>query len=229
MATSTTTHVIASNRPWTHDLSKSLARQSIANFVTINGSNQLTFEKINALSPRYIFFPHWSHKIPSIIYDNFECVIFHMTDLPYGRGGSPLQNLIVRGHSETVVSALRCIDELDAGPVYLKRPLSLCGTAEEIFLRASDVIEEMIIEIIQSNPEPIPQQGEATYFQRRQLEDGDLCQAQGIEEIYDFIRMLDAEGYPPAFVDVGNFRMEFRRPTRRTDGIHADVIIRKRE
>ena len=44
-----------------------------------------------------------------------------MTDLPYGRGGSPLQNLIINGHKETMMSALRCVQELDAGPIYLKK------------------------------------------------------------------------------------------------------------
>jgi len=37
-----------------------------------------------------------------------------MTDVPYGRGGSPLQNLIVRGHTETKLTALRCVRDLDA-------------------------------------------------------------------------------------------------------------------
>ncbi len=36
------------------------------------------------LKPRYVFFPHWSHIIPQDIYENFECVIFHMTDFPFG-------------------------------------------------------------------------------------------------------------------------------------------------
>ena len=30
------------------------------------------------------------------IHENYKCIIFHMTDLPFGRGGSPLQNLISR-------------------------------------------------------------------------------------------------------------------------------------
>ena len=47
-----------------------------------------------------------------------------MTDLPYGRGGSPLQNLIVRGHKHTMISAIKCVKELDAGPIYLKKPLT---------------------------------------------------------------------------------------------------------
>ena len=48
-----------------------------------------------------------------------------MTDVPFGRGGSPLQNLISRGIYETKISAFRCVAEMDAGPVYPKRPFSL--------------------------------------------------------------------------------------------------------
>ena len=55
----------------------------------------LTPERLASLDPRYVFFLHWSWKIPAEIHTRFECVIFHMSDVPYGRGGSPLQNLIV--------------------------------------------------------------------------------------------------------------------------------------
>ncbi|MBL8995013.1 MAG: methionyl-tRNA formyltransferase, partial [Spirochaetia bacterium] len=102
----------------------------------------LTPEHLNEIDPSYIFFPHWSFIIPSSIYEKFECIVFHMTDLPYGRGGSPLQNLILRGHKKTMLSALRVIGELDSGPVYLKRELMLEGAAHEIFSRAAVIIRE---------------------------------------------------------------------------------------
>jgi methionyl-tRNA formyltransferase len=60
-----------------------------------------------------------------------------MTDIPYGRGGSPLQNLIARRRKKkTKLSALRMVEELDAGPVYTKTNISLMGRAEEIYLVA---------------------------------------------------------------------------------------------
>lgn len=148
-----------------------------------------------------------------------------MTDLPYGRGGSPLQNLIIRGHQETKVSALRCTDGIDAGPIYLKHPLSLLGSAEEIYIRANTVIQGMIIDMLQSAPIPIPQQGEATIFKRRTPEDSNLVDAQTLDELFDRIRMMDAEGYPPGFLDVGKFRLEFARASRKTDKLLADVTI----
>ena len=43
-----------------------------------------------------------------------------MTDLPFGRGGSPLQNLIVRGFEETMTSAIKVTKGIDTGDIYLK-------------------------------------------------------------------------------------------------------------
>ncbi len=174
---------------------------------------------------RYIFFPFWSYKIPPEIYEDHECVIFHMTDVPYGRGGSPLQNLIVRGHTETVVSAIRCTGEIDAGPVYMKRPMSLHGTAEEILLRAERVIADMIVSVLAGNPQPVPQEGIPVRFKRRTPEQGDIA-GLSLEQVYDHIRMLDGVGYTPAFIEAGGFRFGFTRASQRDGYIKADVEIR---
>jgi methionyl-tRNA formyltransferase len=187
--------------------------------------HELTHEALAPLAPRWVFFPHWSWKIPPDIHENFECVIFHMTDVPFGRGGSPLQNLIVRGFEATKLTALRCVEEMDAGPVYLQRDLSLLGTAEEILLRASAVIGGMIKEIALQRPAPVPQSGEPTIFKRRKPADGDLGKAGTLEEAHDLVRMLDADGYPRAFADIGPFRIEFSRSSLRRGEILADARI----
>ena len=223
------TYIIASDRPWNADMPRRLTDRCVGRFILANRREDLAAERLAGLAPRYVFFPHWSYRIPSAIYEAHECVIFHMTDLPYGRGGSPLQNLILRGHTETVVTALRCVEEMDAGPVYLKQSLSLFGTAEEIFLRAAEVMENMIAEIIETSPTPRPQEGEPVAFKRLGPEAGDLNQAKSLEAAFDRIRMLDAEGYPPAYIEAGGFRLEFRRPSRHADHLESDVTIKRIE
>lgn len=37
--------------------------------------------------------------------------------------------------------------------------------------------------------------------------------------------MLDAEGYPHAFLEIHGMRLELRRVCQRSDGLHADVRI----
>ena len=181
---------------------------------------------IDAIDPDYIFFPHWSWKIPSEIFDRHQSIIFHMTDLPYGRGGSPLQNLIRRGHTETKLSAVRCSAGFDEGPVYMKEQLSLLGTAEEIFLRAANLMEAMIVSIVDQRLQPVAQQGKPVIFRRLRPADGNLAETVNLGEAFDRIRMLDAAGYPPAFVDVGRFRIEFSRASLRLGSVMADATIR---
>lgn len=163
-------------------------------------------------NPRYIFFPHWSWKVPGKIFDEYECVCFHCADVPYGRGGSPVQNLIERGHHETKLTALRMVEELDAGPVYLKKPFPLEGNAQEIFERMSSEIYQLIREIVANEPVPVEQQGESVVFSRRTPSQSALPSKGSIAKLFDHIRMLDADSYPRAFLDHGEFRLTFRDP-----------------
>lgn len=197
-------------------------------FVRINRKEELNVGFLAEIDPQWIFFPHWSWVIPNAIHTQYKCVVFHMTDLPYGRGGSPLQNLIVRGHKTTKISALKCIVRLDAGPVYGKSPLTLDGTAEEILQRATGLIVDMIIDIIENDPVPIPQVGESLYFERRHPEDGNLSSLDNLEQVYDYIRMLDADSYPRAFIEVPHLRMEFSQASLTGDWVEAKVLIRRR-
>lgn len=194
-------------------------------FIFVKNKECLTFDSLRELKPKYIFFAHWSYKIPKEIYNNFECIVFHMTDLPFGRGGSPLQNLISRGIYETKISALRCVEDFDAGPIYLKRPFSLYGNAEEIYLRSSKVIAEMIKIIIENDLMPIEQIGEVTIFNRRKPDESNVNHLQSLEKVFDYIRMLDAEGYPSAFLETETLTLEFSRAALKKDHIIADVKI----
>jgi methionyl-tRNA formyltransferase len=223
--------VLATSRPWNEIMARRLTERTGQPFHLITRKEDLTPERLREIAPRYVFFPHWSYLIPEAIHESWECVIFHMTDLPYGRGGSPLQNLIQRGHRETMLTALRCVAELDAGPIYLKHPLCLEGSASEIFLRATGLIETMIETIIHEAPEPQPQQGEPVIFQRRQPADSDLTQApiQTLNDFFDFIRMLDAEGYPRAFLDLHGHRMELSRVQLEQDQLVGTFVLYRQD
>lgn len=220
------TYIILSEKSWNKSLVEKLAQKVTAHWFLIDQKQDFNVEKLAEINPDKIFIPHWSYIIPAEIYNAYECVVFHMTDLPYGRGGSPLQNLIAKGHQNTKVSALRVVKELDAGDIYLKKPLSLLGTAEEIFMRASDVMENMVVEIINQDLKPQAQEGEPTVFRRRKPMDSDIGELTQLEQIFDYIRMLDAEGYPHAYLETKHFRLEFSRASLKANqSIIADVRI----
>ena len=127
-----------------------------------------------------------------------------------------------------MLTALRCDEGMDTGPVYLKRPLTLDGTAEEILTRAAALMVEMIVTIVRTEPVPVPQRGDPTLFKRRRPEDGDMSGLDDLGKVYDYIRMLDGEGYPPAFIETDHFRFEFTRAVTNSAEVRADVrIVRK--
>jgi len=218
-------YVVVTTKPWNLSQYAARAPRWPGIWHLIEKPEDLTYEGLAAIAPRYVFFPHWSWKVSPEITRDFECVCFHMTDVPYGRGGSPLQNLIVRGHEKTVVSALRMTSEIDAGPVYMKSALSLDGSAQDIFERASATVFDMIESIATLNPQPSPQSGQPVIFKRRMPAESVLPQGGSLKSVYDHIRMLDAETYPKAFLTHGSFRIEFSRAARTRDGVEATVRI----
>jgi methionyl-tRNA formyltransferase len=224
--------VVATVRPWNIRRARALkARLGRSAAVTvIDKPAGLTRQRLERLRPDYVFFPHWSWIIPAEIYDNFECVVFHMTDLPFGRGGSPLQNLILRGLRRTKVSAIRVAKDLDAGPVYLKLPVTLRGSAQQIYERVSELVfDRMIPEILRRRPVPRHQKGCPVFFARRKPAESRLPEFKTLKDAYDFIRMLDAEGYPPAFAEAGALRTEFRNARLVKGGLKAEVLFRPGE
>lgn len=221
-------YLVAGSKPWSCRVFDEVISKYPGRWCFIGDYNQLTPDEVDSLRPHYIFFLHWSWKVPEEIVRKYECVCFHMTDVPYGRGGSPLQNLIIRGHKHTKLTALKMVEEFDAGPVYLKEDLCLeSGSAEEIYIRATYKSAEMIKSIISEKIAPVPQEGEPVIFQRRRLEDSLMPNIESLHGLYDFIRMLDAEGYPKAFIQSKGFRFEFSRAALYDGRIEASVIITK--
>lgn len=136
-----------------------------------------------------------------------------MTDLPFGRGGSPLQNLISRGIYKTKISAISVTNELDAGDVYYKEDLDISeGSADDILRHVSDIIfNVMLPKIVEENLKPKAQEGDVTVFVRRKPEQSEIPTGLPQRQVYDYIRMLDGEGYPPAYIQMDGKKVVFRK------------------
>lgn len=222
-----TRYVLASRTAWPIDEFLRRRAKLPGEWITVTDKVDLSGQFLDAFAPRYVFFPHWSSIVPKAILESHECVCFHMTDVPFGRGGSPLQNLICRGFKETKLTALRMTEQLDSGPVYHKRPLHLSGSADEIFRRAASTIMDVVEWMVANEPSPAAQSGEPTVFQRRRPEQSEIPLSGANELLYDHIRMLDAEGYPRAFAEVGDWRMEFTGASIDSEAVTAKVKFSK--
>jgi methionyl-tRNA formyltransferase len=204
------TCVILSEQTSNKDIFSNLSKtQKNINWILIDKREEFNLEYLRAIKTDVIFIPHWSYIIPNDIFENYECIVFHMTDLPFGRGGSPLQNLISRGIYSTKISALKVDKGIDTGDVYLKENLELDGAATDIFERANHIIQKMIISILQNKIKPVPQKGKVTIFKRRKPHQSNIIELETLQKVYDYIRMLDADGYPKAYLENKFLKFEF--------------------
>ena len=62
-------------------------------------------------------------------------------------------------------------------------------------------------------------------FKRRNPKQSQISRISSSSKLYDFIRMLDAEGYPKAFIENGAFRYEFSNAKRFNGHVTAQVTI----
>ena len=71
----------------------------------------------------------------------------------------------------------------------------------------------------------LPQKGKVVKFTRRKPEDGNLRNAESLDEVYNYIRMLDADEYPSAFVRIGDYKLEFSMASLKVGAVDASVKI----
>ena len=197
------------------------------NFYFINKKKNLNLKIIKAINPKIIFFPHWNWKINDNILNHCLCVGFHSTPLPYGRGGSPVQNMIVRGHKISTVCAIKLEKKLDGGPIFFKKNFRLDGTAEIIFDKIYKIILTMIFILIKKTPNAKKQIGKPYYFKRRRAEESNIGDLKSLNKVFDYIRMLDTniKNFPLAFISTPNLTIQFKHAKKHKDHITANAII----
>ena len=86
----------------------------------LSSPKKLTLNYVKKKNPKLIFFPDWSWIVPVDIISNYNCICFHESNLPKFRGGSPIQNQIIRGVETTKTTAFLMNTGLDEGLIVMK-------------------------------------------------------------------------------------------------------------
>ena len=155
-----------------------------------------------------IFFIGWSWILPKDIVEKYKCICLHPSPLPKYRGGSPIQNQVVRGESDSAVSFFRMTDKLDAGDIFWQKPFSLSGNLNDILLRIRNLAPLGIIDILNGDYTIIKQdETQKSYFSRRKPSDSKISlndiKTQTAKQLYDKIRCLQ-DPYPNAYIVCGD-------------------------
>ena len=191
----------------------------------LSSPKKLTISYLKRKKPEIIFFPDWSWIIPNEIISNYKCICFHESNLPKFRGGSPIQNQIIRGITKTKTTAFIMNEKIDAGDIILQKNLSLEGSIQEIFSRMYENDYSLILKIINGKYRRKKQSGKPTSYSRRKPKDSELKSLNHSKNyLYNFIRMLE-DPYPNAFVRIGKQKLIFKKAIYNNKKLSLEVKI----
>ena len=201
--------IFCAYRDWSLELYEKLSKK-YNNITLIKSPKKLSIKNIKNINPDFIFFPDWSWIVPIEIINEYKCICFHESPLPKFRGGSPLQNQIIRGIKKTKTTAFIMNEKIDEGDIILQKNLSLEGELTDIFSRMIKNDFLMIQQILQGKYHQRKQKGKKSYYKRRNPKQSELKSLNHSKEyIYNFIRML-SDPYPNAFIKIGNKKITFK-------------------
>ena len=129
--------------------------------------------------------------IPTELLDRALWLNVHPSLLPRWRGAAPVERAIMAGDTETGVSIIRLVEELDAGPVGAVGdfPIGPDDDAGAVFERAADMGSELVDSVLALDRFE-PQVGEATYAEKIRPADRELDCSRPPEELHNRIRAL---------------------------------------
>jgi methionyl-tRNA formyltransferase len=115
----------------------------------------------------------------------------HPSLLPRWRGAAPVERAIMAGDTETGVSIIQLVEELDAGPVGAVRafPVAEEDDAGSVFAQAAQLAPELVEEALETR-DFRPQEGEVTYAEKIGPADRELDWSRPAAELHNRIRAL---------------------------------------
>jgi len=140
---------------------------------------------------------------PAVLSRTQRNLVVHASDLPKGRGFSPLTWQILEGRNDIPVCLLEAVDGVDCGPIVYRDILQFKG--HELIDEMRDALGRKTVEMCcrfmdeEAPPRCVPQEGEPTRYSRRRPEDSRLDPDQTIAEQFDLLRVVDNRRYPAYF------------------------------
>lgn len=142
---------------------------------------------------------------------NTHTLVVHGSDLPRGRGWSPMSWQVLEGASEIPMTLFEAEDGVDSGVIYLQEHFALDGTELVEELRA--LVAASTVRLCRRFAAEYPgvvtgaraQAGEPSFYARRRPEDSRLDPELSLREQLNLLRVVDNKRYP-AFFDVDGQR-----------------------
>lgn len=170
--------------------------------------SELVFDHVDLISCDVLFILSCEKILKKSVRDkNKYNLVVHASDLPKGRGWSPLTWQILEGKNEIPVTMIKAEDKVDSGDVIFKDSFCLEGheLIDEIREKLGTKIIDMCLRFTNEHEkiEPYPQTGESSYYPRRTPLDSILDLNKSLGEQFHYFRVADNERYPIKFTYQG--------------------------
>ena len=191
-------------RSWALKIYKNIKKIKKYKILIISNKKYFNKKRVYKFYPDVILFYGWSWKIKKNIINNFNCYMLHPSPLPKYRGGSPIQNQIIRGVKNSKLTLFRMNSILDGGNILTQIPLSLRGSIDDIFYRMYKQGLKITKKLLANKyTEKKQNLSSGSIFKRRKPKDSEIT----LDEIrkktnlylYNKIRMLE-DPYPNAYI-----------------------------
>lgn len=131
----------------------------------------------------------------------------HESDLPNGKGMSPLTWQILKNGKEVVFSLIEASSKIDNGKIYYKKKVKipkylLFEDIKKIQLKNNLLLIQKILNFLKKNQKPPPKKsgvGKSSFFKKRTPKDSKLDINLSIKDQFNLLRVCDNENYPPFF------------------------------
>lgn len=140
---------------------------------------------------------------PEVLKKNKHNLVAHASDLPRGKGWSPMTWQILEGKNKIPISLFEAVDKVDAGEIYEKATIKFEG--HELIGEMQKVLGEKINEMIlcfldrYPNIRGVKQTGKESFYSRRRPENSVLSPNKTIAEQFNLLRVVDNKKYPAFF------------------------------
>lgn len=196
--------VVAEKTSWQHPYAVELARE------LAEGHECAVVASYDEIPPSDLSFFLGCTRIASadVLSRSRHNLVVHQSDLPRGRGWSPLAWQVLEGLNEIPVCLFEAVEGLDEGPVYLRDTISLEGheLADELRAAQAASARRLVLEFVRRFPDVVaePQSGEATYYPRRTADDLRLDPGKPLLDQFGLLRIADNDRYPAFFEHLGH-------------------------
>jgi methionyl-tRNA formyltransferase len=137
-----------------------------------------------------------------------QCFVVHASDLPKGRGWSPLVWQILEGQENIYVSLIEADDPVDSGKVwrkecvYFAKHFDFEEICRELFVSEIRLMD-YAVEAVAAGKSGTEQVGEETYYAKRNRSDSRIDIEKPLREQFNLLRVSDPTRYPIFFDHLG--------------------------